>query len=215
MFFTKKFKWLSETDLIRNANIYDQFFQMGMKNGWLPGNQNENFTIMLRIADYADSTLAGKSCLDVGCGTADLSAVLRQNGIKKYTGIDIYRPSLNIARANYPAEHFIQGDILQNHIKTNYDFVFCSGALSLNMQGDNYVFLEAMIKRMWSLTRTGLVFNFLTPELLKDPDIFEYDTERVLELCRRLAPKAEIISEETPHKAQEHIFMWRPSNQRY
>ena len=201
---------LSPKYLNMNSNIYDIYFKIGMEDGWYKGNKEENYEIMLKVAKYAKSTFYLSTCLDVGCGTGDLAKHLFKLKIAKYTGIDIYLPSLLKAINKYPKANFFFTDIFSGEIKEEFDYVFCSGALTMKIE-DNYLFIEEMIKTMWKLTKKGLVFNFLTSEDNSghDPDLFCYDPQKVEQICKRIDEKAVLVSEKTPNKAQVHIFMLR------
>ena len=97
-----------------------------------------------------------------------------------------------------------------------YDYVFCSGALAAVLATDNYQMMEAFIAKMWPLAKVGVAFNFLTRETPAEHDreLFLYDLERVLELCKEQAPKARL--EKTQNRAgddldflQTHMYLLR------
>lgn len=181
-----------------------------MPNGWLPGNQLYNFNALIKLSDMAGVSLKNASVLDVGCGTGDFSAFLRKKGIKSYAGIDIYEPSLKEAKDMYPNELFIQGDLLEDVIKETFDFAFSSGTFTIKISADNYDFLQAMVEKMWQMTRVGLAFNVLTDDD-RDPDtdLFFYNPSEVLARCMDVAPEAVIGAEVTPHVSQIHVYMYR------
>lgn len=201
-------------DRKRIREIMDEYHRdFQMVDGWDPGNKEENFRILARIALYAKNDYIDKSILDVGCGSGDLSHFLRQFGISDYVGIDIYEPSLDRALETYPKERFILGDILSGDVKESFDYSFCSGGLTVKMSINNYDFLYSTIRRMWELTRIGLAFNYLTDtDQFPDEDLFFYNTEKVKNICSEIDPTAAIISEKTPNKHQDTIFMWRKVN---
>jgi SAM-dependent methyltransferase len=198
-------------DITLNTRMYDEYIrEYRMKNGWAPGNQVYNFKALLRLPQMTGVPLRGKSVLDVGCGTGDLVKFLRQEKISRYIGVDIYQPSLEQARKQYPDEIFIEGDLLNNVVTDTVDYAFCSGALTIKLSVDNYDFLEAMIAKMWELTRIGLAFNVLTDEDPEpDSELFFYNPEKVLAICHSIAPNAVLGAEETPHVAQIHVYMYR------
>lgn len=206
-------------DLIHNTRVYARYISSGMGiDGWGQSDKAYNFSIMATIADKAESSLEGASILDVGCGTGDLSFFLRKKHILHYLGVDINQTSLAKAKEKYPTENFMFADILAGELKESFDFVFCSGALSIRLKNaDNYLFLTSMIEAMWDMADIGLVFNFLTDED-EDPDddLFYYSEEAVIEICRHIAPTAQISIQKTPipsegrpDNAQSHIFVVR------
>lgn len=181
-----------------------------MEDGWHPGNKVANYHSMMRLPELTGVPISGASCLDVGCGSGDLSLFLRKRGMRRYVGIDIYAPSLEKAKEKYPDEKFILGDILAGDVKGKFDYVFCSGTLTVRLSVDNYDFLESMVRKMWQMSKVGIVFNVLTDDdPSKDNDLFFYNTERVMEVCKRIAPKAHIDYEDTVNVYQVHVYMYR------
>lgn len=198
-------------DITLNTKMYDEYINSyKMQNGWHPGNQEYNFKELIKLADMATVSLKGKDVLDVGCGTGDFSAFLRPKKIHRYVGIDIYKPSLAQAQKKYSTETFIEDDLLQNPITDIFDYAFCSGGFTIKLSINNYDFLEAMLTKMWSLTRIGLAFNVLTDEdKFPDPDLFAYNPEKVASICHTIAPGAIVNIVKTPYIAQIHVYMYR------
>jgi SAM-dependent methyltransferase len=205
-----KIKAITDDDMATNSNVYDEYHRLQMVDGWFKGEKERHYKQMLELPKFTGKPISGTDCLDVGCGSGDLSAHLRSMGARKYTGIDIYKPSIIRARENYPTETFIYGDFLQVLLEEVFHYAFCSGGLTVKLQSDNYDYLESTIAKMWKLTSIGIVFNFLTDDDIDpDPDLFFYNKERVLEMCKMIAPNAEIISKTTVGIAEEHIYMYR------
>lgn len=206
-----KLKQFPTQDLALNTRMYDEYINnLKMHNGWLPGNQQYNFKELVRLADMAGSSLKGKYILDVGCGTGDFVPLLRQKGINRYVGIDIYKPSLKKARKQHPTETFIEEDLLSEIITERFDYAFCSGGFTIKLSIDNYDFLESTLMKMWELTRIGIAFNVLTdddPE--PDSDLFFYNPEKVVAICCSIAPEAGIKVVKTPTVAQIHVYLYR------
>jgi SAM-dependent methyltransferase len=207
----KKIQQFPSDDLIKNTRIFHEYINdLGMDNGWDDGNQIENFQYLSRIEELAEKPFNEASILDVGCGTGDLSAFLREKGISDYVGIDIYEPSLERARERYPQETFINGDLLTMKFEKKFDYAFCSGGLTLNLSIDNYEFLYSMIDVMWNSTTVGVAFNFLSSDDPDpDTDLFFYNPERVIELCQTIAPDAIISAVTSPNEYQVTVYMYR------
>ena len=207
----RKLHAFPKTDIALNTKMYDEYIQTyRMHNGWQEGNQEYNFKALSRINEMTGVPFRGASLLDVGCGTGDLVDFLKDEELAHYVGIDIYRPSLNIAREKHPQVTFIEGDLLTEAFPEQFDYAICSGSLTIKLSIDNYTFLEAMIAKMWELTRVGIAFNVLTDDDPDpDTDIFFYNPERVLQICHDIAPDAVLGAEETPNVAQIHVYMYR------
>lgn len=206
-----KLKQFPPKDIVQNTKLYDEYVNvLHMQNGWDDWSQLENFNAMRKIVNFTGIPLTNTSCLDVGCGTGDLSKFLRTWNIKGYTGIDIYKPFLEQAKKTYPDELFIEGDLLQRRFKKKFDYVFCSGALTVKLSVDNYDFLESMVTKMWALSSIGIVFNVLTDEdPHPHPDLFFYNINHVMDICYNIAPDANLFVARTNRFAQAHFYMWK------
>lgn len=205
-----KIKGLSEKDKEINTKIYQEYEKLHMEDGWGEAHKLRNFKQMLYILELTNEQLDGKSCLDVGCGSGDLSVLLRKLGAKEYLGIDMYEPAIQSARQKYPRETFILDDFLKIKLSKIFDYVFCSGSLTVKLATDNYEFLEATVAKMWKATRIGLVFNILTDEdRSPDKDLFFYNVDKVLNICRKIAPQAKIETFRHPTEAEIHVYIMR------
>lgn len=203
-------KHLSNQDIEINTKIYQEYEKLHMEDGWGKGHKLRNYKQMLHILDLTNKPLDGKSCLDVGCGSGDLSALLRKLGAAEYLGIDIYGSAINCARQKYPQDKFMQGDFLTVNLPHAFDYTFCSGSLTVKLATDNYIFLEAIVAKMWKLTKTGLVFNILTDDDKNpDNDLFFYNVDLVLSICKQIAPKAKIETRRHHTEAEMHVYIFR------
>ena len=198
---------LSEKDIESNNRVYDLMASKGDPDFWYDNHKEENYERLLRIEFHSKRSLKGKSCLDVGCGTGDFSEVLRRKEAAVYVGIDVYLPSLELAAQKYPDEKFIKMDIL-NDDPGQFDFVFCSGALSTRMDSDNYRFIEAMIRSMWQSARIGVAFNFLVGDEY-DADIFYYSFNLIEAVCKRIMGDEGILHSLRNEEDEAHMYMCR------
>ena len=109
---------------------------------------------------------AGARVLDVGCGVGGLYKFFELTGLEvDYTGVDISPAMVASARQAHPGGRFEVRDILRNPPRGRYDYVFCSGALSLKMpRQEEYV--QDMIATMFGLCDRALAFNLLSAHAL-------------------------------------------------
>ncbi|MEN9407729.1 MAG: hypothetical protein RLZZ455_945 [Candidatus Parcubacteria bacterium] len=207
----------SKKVLHENAYVYNDYYRVGIIDGWAKEDKAYNFRHILKIAEKSGTTLRGATILDVGCGTGDIIPTLRGAHIKDYTGVDIYKPALRIAKRKYKGEKFLLTDILTDRALGTYDFVLCSGGMSIKLKSiNNYDFLKNMVHRMWKMAKKGLAFNLLTTEdVAPARHLFYYDIEKVRELCKEIAPDARVQIRRTPifngdgyeDEAQIHVYL--------
>ena len=152
------------------------------------------------LAENVD--LAGKSLLDVGCGLGDLLAFCTRLGIEvDYTGVDLLAKMVRAAQGRHPDGRFVQGDIFESDPfdGRQFDVVFCSGALNLNL-GNNREFLPVAVSRMLSLCRGHVVVNLLRRMPgFHDRTYFCHDPDDVRELLRPLPCDIRILQDYLPN----------------
>ncbi|MCL1887901.1 MAG: methyltransferase domain-containing protein [Kiritimatiellaeota bacterium] len=129
--------------------------------------------------------------LDVGCGTADLSAFLaREAPGVCYTGVDLLPEIVAEAKRRHPDADVAQGDVFDGGVfpPLSFDVVFCSGVFNLEL-GNNEAFLARALPVLWSLAREAVVVNFLHARAaVKFADCHYYAPDDVTRLCRALTP---------------------------
>lgn len=201
---------LSRRDKQVNTKIYNQYQQLQMEDGWYGRDKIQNYKQLFSIIDLTDIALDDRSCLDVGCGTGDLSAFSRRFGATDYLGIDIYEPAIKQARKKYPNEKFIWSDFLKVNLHRSFDFSFCSGSLSVKLATDNYAFLESVVRKMWKVSKIGIAFNILTDDDRNpDKDLFFYDLEQVEKICRKITRIGHIVIKKHETRAEAHLYIFR------
>ena len=129
---------LSPADIAKNKSVYDRVTSINNPDFWFGSHKEDNYGRLAKIAELARIPLDRTKCLDVGCGTGDMSKFLRERHVKDYLGIDIYEPSLKKAKEKYPNEVFILIDLLDWNTNEKFDYVFCSVSLSTTLSSHNY-----------------------------------------------------------------------------
>jgi SAM-dependent methyltransferase len=112
-------------------------------------SQNKRFEILLEIENY----LLDDSILDLGCGYGDLSKFVRN-----YTGIDIRKNAIKIAKERYSDKNFYIKNIFE--IDDKFDWVFASGIFCFDIDWENYT--KSTLEKMFSISNKGIAFNFLS-----------------------------------------------------
>lgn len=213
----------SPKDIQINDSFYGYFLRHNQDDGWDDKDKYDNFEFLTKIVNYSKNPLANKSVLDVGSGTGDLSSFLNKRGVIDYTGIELYTMSAEYARMKYPEDTFITGDFLTYNFQRTFDYVVFSGALAAVLETDNYKMMRAFIKKMWDLATIGIAFNFITRETHqeKDEELFLYDLDEVLRICKEVAPDSTVNylqnhAGENQEFLQTHIYLVKgclPANQ--
>jgi SAM-dependent methyltransferase len=134
----------------------------------------------------------GSSVLDVGCGLAHFHDFLARSGHRgRYTGIDISPRSIKHARTRLPNADLRVQDLLDEGFVETFDFVVGSGIFTakLDTSDDEFErFIEASVRKMYSLCRTGMVFNMLTSYVdFRVPHLYYADPGRYVALSKSLA----------------------------
>lgn len=134
--------------------------------------------------------MGGRSILDVGCGLGDLYAWMKGRRFRvSYLGLDITPGMVEKARARFPKAQFRVCDVLDHsQAIAAHDYVLSSGIFT-HRTVSTFEFLEAMVGRMFSLSKRALAFNCLSGWAEhKEHEEFHADPMRVVEFCRRLTP---------------------------
>lgn len=204
----------SPADIKKNNSLYKTFLSLSIDDGWSYADKIENFEQMCKIGEYTDTPLSHHSVLDVGCGTGDFYEYLQQFEDVDYTGIDVFDGGIKKAAQKFPGAKFITEDFLTADLD-KYDFIFSSGALTTKLHSDNYEILFEWVKKMWSLTKVGMVFNVLLERYKGDYsyNLFVYNRQRVLELTAKAASKAKmktlVVDAGSGDGTEEmHIFLY-------
>ncbi len=135
---------------------------------WTPQGQLRRYHTFLDIAtDLRDSTV-----LDYGCGTGDLYRFLQRRGITvKYTGVDINRNFIDIAKQKYPECEFHVMGIDEYALEGFFDHIFICGVFNLRVPGVAEDLKNAML-RLFKQCNKALILNALSSHTpIKDPEL--------------------------------------------
>lgn len=96
------------------------------------------------VTDYGESLLdvlapqPGERILDLGCGTGHLANKIAQRGAA-VVGIDNSPDMVKLARQNYPAQEFVQGEGAAFQFNEPFDAIFSNAALHWIPQAEDVV----------------------------------------------------------------------------
>ncbi len=150
---------LSKEYVIR---YFDTFFNMHGDSPesvrWTPSGQELHYECLLDI----DEKIEGKKVLDYGCGKGDFFQFLKEKNIHvDYTGCDINRNLISLARQKFPGVPFRVFDIEQEDLKEEYDYIFLCGVFNLKVQGIQDT-VRNTLKKLFQHCRRGMAFNALS-----------------------------------------------------
>lgn len=127
---------------------------------------------------------------DVGAGMCDLHKFLIEQDIDHvYSGTEIVQEMIDAASKKYPEVQLMNRDLLKVADEETYDFVVLSGTFNfpgLVSSHEWEKFCKETIKKMFSLSKKGIAFNFLTTEsTFTDPLLFYFSPAEIFSFCQR------------------------------
>lgn len=174
--------------------------------GWDKGKQDVRFHILTSLYDCD-----GKSFLDIGCGFGDLIKTLGQKcNAFRYYGIDLVPELIDIARQKHQETHveFEAMDFLSKSLNQEFDYGIASGTFNFKLtQGDNYDFVESVMKKALSLCRDGIAFDFLSDKVdYRYEHTFHYSPETLLKLAYSFSRNIVLRNDYMPFEFSIFIF---------
>ena len=144
---------------------------------WTPGGQLRRFTTLLSIA----GDISGKNVLDFGCGKGDLYGFMKKNGLSlRYSGIDINKNLIELARSKYPEAEFIAMDIDETDFNRRFDIIFICGVFNLRIAGIEES-MKDTLRKLFRFCTGALHVNFLTSHVpRKSVELFYVEPEEIL-----------------------------------
>jgi len=166
-------------------------------------SQQKRFQVLSEAGD-----LRGRSVLDVGCGQGDLYAWLKQRKIKtRYTGIDITPQVIEAAGKRFPRVRFCAWDLLDaSRRMAPHDYVFSSGIFT-HRRTAPFGFLQAMVRRMFELSKRAVAFNCLSTWAAGQQGTeFHADPLKVLAFCRSLSERVVLRHDYHPRDFTVYVY---------
>lgn len=167
---------------------------------WSARSQQRRFEVLLEGLPRRVPT---ETILDAACGYGDLIPHLTWQ--PPYQGIDLNPHLLAVAQQRYPQQRFSALNLVE--VQEPADWVISSGAFNLVFP-DNYALLEESLRALWRVSRKGLLFNLLITGThgVQNSEVFFYDLDRVLRLCRELTPALVCRTDYLPHDATFYLY---------
>lgn len=136
--------------------------------------------------------------LDAGCGWGGLLRYLRSRDVAvEYTGIDIVPEMIESASKAFPGARFVCGDILGLDERAAYDFVVCSGILTLKLTAaipEMERYARAFIRKMFGLCRHGIAFNMMSTRVnfMADNLYYQSPSEILTWMLSEVTPRVRV-----------------------
>jgi SAM-dependent methyltransferase len=144
---------------------------------WTPAGQLRRFITLLRIA----GDISGKNILDFGCGKGDLYGFMKEKGSSlRYSGVDINKHFIELARSKYPEAEFIVMDIEETDFNRYFDIIFICGVFNCRIAGIEES-MKDILRKLFSSCTEALHVNLLTSHVSrKSVELFYVKPDEIL-----------------------------------
>ena len=153
------------------------------------------FEVML---DLLEDAPAGRIVLcDLGCGTGELLAHLRERGLGgrvDYIGVDRSERALAYAHAKFPDARFLHLDVNDEAVDLSAidcDYLVANGLFTVRAamsREQMWDFLQRTVRRVWPHVRRGLAFNVMSTAVERESEeLFHAPMDDVAALLHELA----------------------------
>ena len=134
-------------------------------------------------------TLAGRSILDIGCGTGDLYGHLRDRGIDcDYLGVDLSDEMVSRASSKYPTGRFEVADVLTWPDDPRFDHTVAIAVHNRRVDGGRWL-LEELTRKQFALCRMAAHLSLLTDRYEGFAETSQpWPCEEVLSLALSITP---------------------------
>jgi dTDP-4-amino-4,6-dideoxygalactose transaminase len=157
-------------------------------------DRETRFDVMLEV--LADRPPGPIVLCDLGCGTGELLARIRERGLADitYVGLDRSAQAIALARAKFPGERFVELDVTAPDAdlsQLDCDFLVANGLFTVRhtlTEAQMRAFLDATVRAAWPRVRRGLAFNVMSRhvEWVRD-DLFHASMDEMAALLHELA----------------------------
>lgn len=157
-------------------------------------DRQTRFDVMLDVL----SERTGQSLVlcDLGCGTGELLARMRERGISgvTYVGVDRSEVALTFARAKFPGVQFLHLDVNDpdsDLSQIDCDYLVANGLFTVRHvvnEAQMAAFVDSTIRRVWPHVRAGIAFNLISNVVdWRRDDLFHASMDDIARLLHELA----------------------------
>jgi SAM-dependent methyltransferase len=173
---------------------------------WTPQGQLRRYHMLADIAPAEQ--LNGSSVLDYGCGTGDFYRFLKRRGITvRYTGVDINKNFIDLAREKYPECSFKVTNTDDDDLDGFFDYIFICGVFNLNVPGVDDDMKNALVALFKHCNR-GLALSALSSHTpVKDPELHFTSPEDMLKFSiEHLSPAVALRHDRIQHDFLLYVY---------
>jgi SAM-dependent methyltransferase len=197
-----------ENYIKRYTERFHQFGYDPRTLGWSDDKIKQKLRF-IALANVGD--LNNKTILDIGCGFGDFYGFLKDLKINvNYIGIDIVPILLENAKKLWPSANFYEYDILNdNWLNLEADYVFASGIFNAKVQtlGGNTNYIEAMINKMFEISRVGVCADFFSSYVDYQHEIaYHTSPEWIFSVAKKLSKRICIRHDYLPFEFCLYIY---------
>jgi len=137
------------------VQAYDKFSRFYKNENTQHFFWQEEFDLLLKLIKESGIKVSGCKFLDLGCGVGRDAALALKAGMK-YTGVDLSKGMLKVARESFPQAEFHRMDVSNLDFRANTFDVVWASAILLHLDSKDLEKTLGEIKRV--LKPEGLVF---------------------------------------------------------
>ena len=173
---------------------------------WTPHGQLKRYHMLADVAP--PEKLNGSTVLDYGCGTGDFYRFLKRRNIDvKYTGVDINKNFISLARNKYPECTFRVMNADDDEFEGFFDYIIICGVFNLNVPGVDQDLKNALVT-LFKHCNKALALNALSSHTpIKDPELhFTSPEEMVKFAIENLSPEVALRHDRIPDDFTLYIY---------
>lgn len=162
-------------------------------------NQVLRWNILCDIANFSNSNI-----LDFGCGYGDLYDFLSQEFDNvEYTGLDINKQSISIAKQKRPQLKFVDLQIQETDLSA--DWILASGTFGYAIPNYKKLYTQAIENLFWR-SKKGISFNLLQSEEKRFDEYAVFSMTEILSIAQNLTSKFNLRNDYLPNDVTLHLY---------
>ncbi|CDI06458.1 class I SAM-dependent methyltransferase [Candidatus Nitrosotenuis uzonensis] len=182
------------------TELYEKYGVNPASLGWPKGRQNIRFKIITEVGNLSNSKI-----LDIGCGFGDLYSFIKKKRIKtKYTGIDINKKFIEVAKQKHPLTRFFVRDIEERKFREKFDWVFAVGTTN---KAGSYRYVEDLLTEMFRIAKKGIAMDFMSTYVdFRRKGSSHFSPERIFKIGKKLSKRVVIRHDYLPFEFCVYVY---------